>query len=391
MPTGPDPVRAIVLVNSLAGGGAERVVTRLLGAMASRAGAGAYRLALLDPVVAYELPAGVPVHVLGRRIRNRVWRMLAQVVSVVRLVRLVRRERPAAILSFMTRSNIVALAGRRLARAWPPTVVSERVAVSENYRGLCGLLARAAIRRLYPRADRVVAVSRGVAEELEALGVARGRVVVIPNPVDPDELEIQSRTGPPHRWADGRVPLLVGVGRLEPQKGFHVLLEALRRLRTGREVRLVVFGEGQARGALESQARRLGLAGSVEWVGFHPNPFPTVARADVFVLPSLWEGFPNALLEAMALGRAVVASDCRWGPRELLADGECGLLVPPAEPGALAAAIERLLASEPLRREYGERARRRAAAFALPGIAGRYLEVLESCLEAAAPPAPATL
>ncbi len=376
MNTAAEGTRAIILINSLASGGAERVVSRLLSFLARRDGPGAYHLALLEPRIAYDIPPGVPVHVLGRRFGSAACRLLGQAAAAVRLLRLVRRERPAAVLAFMTRSNAIALLGRRCVRGWPRTVVSERVAVSENYRGVSGAIARFLVRSLYRAADRVVAVSAGVAAELRAIGVPEGLVVVIPNPIDLAELEAGARAGVAHRWAAGPIPLLVSVGRLELQKGHSVLLEAVRRVRARREVRLVVFGEGPERAALEAETRRLGIAEAVEWAGFDPNPFPTLARADLFVLPSLWEGFPNALLEAMALGRAVVASDCPWGPRELLADGACGLLVPPADPAALAEAIERLLANESLRRDYGERARRRAAAFALPEIAGRYLEVL---------------
>ncbi len=370
-------VKAIFLVHALADGGAERVISRLLAALAEGSSPGTYRLAVFEPRITYPVPPGVVVHVLARGSRSLLGKLVTQVEAFVRFLLLVRRERPEAVISFMPRSNSINLAGKSSLRGWPRAIVSERVAVGQNYRGLVRLLVRGAVRRLYARADKVVAVSAGVAEELEALGVPRDRIAVIANPVAVEELERQAASGVPHAWTGLADPVLVSVGRLSRQKGYTVLLRALEQLRKRRAVRLVVFGQGPERIALEAEAAGLGVADAVAWAGFEPNPFPTVAKATVFVLPSLWEGFPNALLEAMALGRPVVASDCPWGPRELLEGGRYGVLVPPGDAGALAEAIDRFLHDGRLRREYGERARLRAMQYALPAIAARYAAVLE--------------
>lgn len=370
--------KAIFLIQSLDGGGAERVVSRLLAALASGSRPASYHLALLEPKVTYTVPDGVPVHVLAGSWRSSIGALVMQVRALVKLVRLVHREKPDAVISFMLRSNVINLVAKACVPRWPRTVVSERTSLKRSYIGRSARRIRLVVRWLYALADAIVAVSVGVADELKELGAPADRLVVIPNPVSVADLEAQAASGLPHPWSQRPGPLLVTVGRLSPEKGHAVLLRALRRVRERFPARLVVMGDGPERALLEAEAARLGVQDAVAWAGYNPNPFPTVARADVFVLPSLWEGFPNALLEAMALGRPVVATACHLGPRDLLGDGAHGLLVPPGDAEALAAGVERLLASEGLRREYGARARRRAADYALAGILERYRAVIET-------------
>lgn len=369
--------RVLFVIHSLSSGGAERVLSRLLCSLADGTGVGAYQVALLDPRITYPVPDGVQVHVLGTPGTSLAGKLVAQLRAFVDLVGLVHRERPDAVVSFMPRSNALNLLGKRWSKQWPRVIVSERTVVGRNYRGPERLLVRGLIRWCYGSADKVIAVARGVADELRQLGVPSDRIVVIPNPVLPEELAAQAGRAGPHPAAVGAAPLVVAVGRLSREKGYTVLLRALAMLAPKWPVRLIVFGEGPQAEELATEAESLGIQDRVTWAGFDPNPFPTVARADVFVLPSLWEGFPNALLEAMALGRPVVASDCEWGPRELLVGGSYGLLVPPGDADALAGALERLFADEPMRNAYGERARARAGEYDLPTIAGRYLAVIE--------------
>ncbi len=368
--------RALFVVHSMTRGGAERVVSRLLAVLAVGHDADAYAVAVLEPGAEYPVPPGVRIHVLGSAQRGLPSKVLGGVRAFVRLARLVRRERPDAVVSFMPRSNALNLLGRRCSRRWPRCVVSERVAVRENYRGLVGVLTRWLIRRWYRRADTVVAVSQGLGDELRGLGVPADRIVVIPNPIDMEAIAEQARLGEALPGPEGPGPLLVSAGRLAPQKGYPVLLEALAIVRRTRPARLVVLGDGPQRRDLDRESYRLGVGGAVVWAGRVANPFPTMARADVFVLPSLWEGFPNALLEAMALGKAVVAADCPWGPAELLGGGRYGILVPRGDPQALAAALDRLLSDEELRRSYGARARARAAEFAASAVAARYVAAI---------------
>jgi glycosyltransferase involved in cell wall biosynthesis len=275
----------------------------------------------------------------------------------------------------MPRGNLLNLLGRRLVPGWPRTIVSERIAVERNYRGSRRLPAIILFRWLYPSADSVIAVSAGVAQGLKQRGIPADRVAVIHNPVISEDLIMQADAGDAHPWASGPEPLLVAMGRLVSQKGYPTLLRALAKVRRTHPARLVVFGDGPDRPALEAEAQHLGIDQAVAWAGFAANPFPTLRSATLFVMPSLWEGFPNALLEAVALGLPVVATDCQWGPREMLGP-DSGLLVPPGDDAALAEAIRRLLGNDQLRREYGRRALERAKAFDAERTFQQYLSVI---------------
>jgi glycosyltransferase involved in cell wall biosynthesis len=204
------------------------------------------------------------------------------------------------------------------------------------------------MRRAYPSADAVVAVSQGVADEVrEQLGVPAERVHVISNPVVTPRVTEGAGEPLTHPWfAPDQPPVVLGVGRLAPQKGFDTLLRAFRIAREQRPCRLVILGEGDQRGALEALAGELGVAEDVALPGFVANPFPYMAQAGAFVLSSAWEGLPNVLIQAMALGTPAVATDCPSGPREILDGGRLGRLVAVGDAAAMAEGIVEALGGE---------------------------------------------
>jgi glycosyltransferase involved in cell wall biosynthesis len=297
--------------------------------------------------------------------------------AVPALAAYLARERPDALLSALSYSNLAALWARE--RAGVPV----RVAISEhNTLSVRSAHARARRWRVlplvesrwYPRADAILAVSEGVADDLaRTAGIARERIAVTYNPVVTDALEVAAREPIAHAWlAPGAPPVVLGVGKLKPQKGFDVLLRAFARVRAERAARLVILGEGSERRALERLARELGIAGEVALPGFVANPFAWMAKSAVFALSSRWEGLPSVLIEALACGCPVVSSDCPSGPAEILLRGRLGPLVPVGDDAALGAAIARALASP------GDPAARRARAgdFAVDRVAPRYLDAL---------------
>ena len=191
----------------------------------------------------------------------------------------------------------------------------------------------------YPRADILVGVSQGVCEGLhQLLGETAPPIRCIYSPMDMAGIKAQSREEPTHPWfRERRGKLLVSVGRLSRMKDHGTMLRALALLPA--EFRLVIFGEGKQRPRLATLVRELELAERVDFPGHSPNPFAHVARADLFVLSSSFEGFCNALLEALIVGTPAVSTDCPSGPREILDGGRYGPLVPVGEPRALADAI----------------------------------------------------
>jgi glycosyltransferase involved in cell wall biosynthesis len=203
------------------------------------------------------------------------------------------------------------------------------------------------IRLSYSRIERIIAVSAGVAEDTARIArVPRSSIAVIPNPVITPELAAQAGEPCDHPWLrPGEPPVIMGSGRFQRQKDFPTLLRAFARVRGGRVCRLIILGEGKGRAGLESLVRELGLSGEVDLPGFVPNPYPLIARAALFVLSSAWEGSPNVLTEALALGVPAVSTDCPSGPAEILGGGRFGPLVPVGDVAALADAMERTLAS----------------------------------------------
>ncbi|MBC8019488.1 MAG: glycosyltransferase [Verrucomicrobia bacterium] len=170
---------------------------------------------------------------------------------------------------------------------------------------------------------------------------------------------------------------IITSGRLTQQKGHDLLLQAFSRVCRVEPCKMIILGEGVLRGDLEHLACTLGIADRVVFAGWQQNPFRFLAMADIFVLSSHYEGFPNALLEAMALGLPVISTDCPTGPAELLDGGRYGLLVPPNDPDALANALLTLVRDRTQRQRYAGMSVERAAAFSLTGMVASYESLLE--------------
>lgn len=197
------------------------------------------------------------------------------------------------------------------------------------------------IRAFYRMADEVVAVSQGAADDMvRTAGLAADRVSVIYNPVITPGLLAARHAPPPHPWLEpGQPPVVLGVGRLTAQKDFPNLLRAFALVRRQRPARLIILGEGPDRAELEALVSQLGLGTDAVLPGYHPAVPAFMARAAVFVLSSAYEGLPTVLIEAMALTRSLVSTDCPSGPREILQHGRLGRLVPMRDPEALSQAI----------------------------------------------------
>lgn len=214
------------------------------------------------------------------------------------------------------------------------------------------------MRRLLREADTIVGVSAGVAEDLRTLaGPAAARVRMIHNPGYRAELAARAAEPSGHPWLDAAgPPVVLGVGKLKPQKDFPTLLRAFAALRRGRPARLVILGEGALESELRSLAKQLGVADDVDFAGFVRNPYPLYARAAALAHAAAWEGFGNVLVEALACGCPVVSTDCPSGPREILEGGRFGRLVPVGDAEALAGALAATLDDPPPRAMLRERA-----------------------------------
>jgi glycosyltransferase involved in cell wall biosynthesis len=296
--------------------------------------------------------------------------------SLPALMAYLLRERPVALLSVL-HANIIAVLAVRLTGVPTRVVVSERNNLSTESQHYADdprmrLMPRL-VRAVYPRADAVVTVSHGVADDLvSAANIPPERVKTVYNPIITPELRTKARQPLAHPWfAPGQPPVVLAVGRLSPQKDFATLLDAFARLRQTQSARLLILGDGEERAALEAQIERLGLRQDVGLPGFVANPYPYMAQAGVFVLSSRWEGLPGVLIEALYCGPPLVATDCPSGPKEILANGRHGRLVPVANAAALANALQAAL-SEQIPRPAPES----WYPFELETVVSEYLDVL---------------
>ncbi len=359
----PGRTRLLFLLPSLAGGGAERVVATLLRELDRERFAP--MLAVVDGrdgTWRAELPDDVPVRDLAcRRVRD----------ALPRVVALIRRERPDVVFSTLSHLNLALALVRPLLPAATRCVARESIVLGEAVdRMRRPALWRAAYRRLYPRFDAIVCQSEDMRRDLvERFGIPPAKATTIHNPVDAGRIRrLAGDAFPPPAHDPGRIAL-VAAGRLVPQKGFDVLLEAIA-LAGDARMHLTVLGDGPLRCALEAQAATLGIASRVRFAGFDPCPWPAFARADAFVLSSRYEGFPNVVLEALACGTPVIAVPAPGGLDEIAAATGGVRLAADLSAPALAQALRDFAATR------GEPVRIDLDAYGLRRIVARYEALL---------------
>jgi glycosyltransferase involved in cell wall biosynthesis len=238
--------------------------------------------------------------------------------------------------------------------------------------------------------DRMIACSEGVKSDLVTnFKVGPKKIDVIYSPVDVQKVAHMAAETVEHPWFLEKVPIVVTSGRFALEKNQGDLVKAFALVRRERPCRLVLLGNGEMKGSLAALVRDLEIAGDVLFLGFHENPFKFIARSTLFAFPSLFEAQGLALVEALAVGCPVVASDCPVGPREILAPGtkrpahfddieeaEYGLLVPVGNVEILAKAIQQLLDDDRLRGRYSHLGKERALHFGVGEMVGRYLKVI---------------
>jgi glycosyltransferase involved in cell wall biosynthesis len=293
------------------------------------------------------------------------------------LARHLEEARPDVLLAGKTHTNMLAIWGNRLASNSTRVVISERTSLSMEIRSAKKWRWRhvaALVGTLYPLADAITSVSEGVSDDLaETAGLARETITTIYNPVARPEIYEKANLQPDHPYFNaGGPPVVVAAGRLTEQKQFPVLLDAFARVRMQTDARLLILGEGRDRSSLQVKIQQLGLEPFVSMPGFSDNPYAHMAKAAVFVLSSAWEGLPGVLIEALVCGCPVVSCDCPSGPREILAGGKFGELVPVGDVDGLARAILTVLENPPDRQPL----RSRGAEFSLEASVEKYLAAL---------------
>lgn len=327
------PVMVSVFLPSLDGGGAERAFVDIANLLV----ADGYTV---DLVLASAHGVYLPLVQAGVRVIDlKCSRVIA---SLPKLRAYLRRESPIAMISALSHANVVAAGAHLVARVRTNLVVSERNTIPAGV-GTCSKewILRQLSRLAYRQATTVVAVSKGVAEDLQkVIGVAPEKIKVIYNPIDTADLVKKAAEPIAHPWLrDKEPPVILGIGRLTPQKDFGTLIKAFSEVRAKHHSRLIILGDGEQRAELELLACKLGVADDIWMPGFMENPFQWMRSATVFVLSSRYEGFPNVLVQALACGARVISTDCHSGPAEILSHGYPGRLFPVGNVSALSEAI----------------------------------------------------
>lgn len=330
------PNHIAIFLPSLAGGGAERVMLNLANFWANRG-------CKVDMVLVSA--HGIYLDQLSPKVRVIDLNASRTLSSLFGLVSYLRHNRPHAVLAAMEHANLVAIWARLIARVKTKVAVSVHCSLA-NYaqpgvsrlHKLLPLLAA----KFYKYADVRIAVSKGVAQEFsQVTNINSAAYTVIYNPITVAEGSLhQSQESILHPWfGSSGNPVILAAGRLSAQKDYATLLRAFALMKGEQKAKLMILGEGEKRDELECLAKHLGIDADVCFFGHVPNPYSYMTSATLFVLSSIYEGFGNVLVEAMACGTPVISTDCPYGPGEILQDGKYGALVPVGDVSALAEAM----------------------------------------------------
>ncbi len=342
----PRRIRIMLVIHDMVSGGAERLMNYIVRHLdPSRFEA---HLVLHRVDIAFPLPEGLSVYDLG------LTHPLKTLTAIDKLRSLLRSIRPQLLMAgALNPSLLCGEAVRGLAdRPVCVSLVVNNPQIEPGWR-------MPWVRRCYREFDHFIAVCGPLREMVIGVYpfIPAHCVHAWPTPVDVDKARREAGEG--SGLPRGKRARMVALGRLCSQKRYDIMFEALRQIRERQDVELVILGEGPLRGRLERYVDRLGLHDAVSMPGFSANPYPVLASADVYLMSSDYEGLPNVLMEAQALGVPVVSTDCPTGPAEIVAEGETGFLVPVGDAAAIACRAGDLLDDSALRERMGQAAGRR--------------------------------
>ncbi len=366
------------LINSMAGGGAERVLSILLKQMPRNGRQ--FFLITLDDKFYYEIPEDVIIIKLNNNLNNNFKKLLAIFLGAKKLKKIIKENNIDTVFSFLGRSNYINVLSKMLGSNHK-VYIGERVDPSQMHsaKNVIAIFNKLLTSVLYKKADVITTNSFGTKTSLvKDFSISPEKITVIYNPIDLTAIKKLSEEVLEMQYQSiFNNPVIINVARLEKQKDQEHLIRAFKKVKGEiKSAKLVILGEGELENPLKELAKELGLENDIYFIGWQKNPFKFLAKSKMFVLSSLWEGFPNTLIEAMALGLPVISTDCPSGPNEVIENGKNGLLVPVKDENKLAEAMIKVLKDSNLATQLGNNAKTRANDFDMAKIMGEYEEIL---------------
>jgi len=307
------------IIGTLANGGAERIVSNIVNYLPDNIHK---RVILFGEEAKEDYSCNSEIIYLDRERNQGIIKKLSLFLKRASIIKEHKKNNPTLrTISFLEYPNILNLYSYRNGK----TIISVRNHMSTKHKGLKGLMWKFSIRFAYKKADLIIAISKGVKLDLvKNFSINSDLIKVIYNPLDTELIKQMADESINYEYSKiFKNPVIITTGRLTDQKGQWHLIRALKKVKSKiPDAKLVILGKGNLKIYLESLAKGLGLADDVFLLGFQDNPFKFIKNSSVFVFPSLYEGFGNVLIEAMACGIPVISSDCPSGPREIIAPDE---------------------------------------------------------------------
>jgi glycosyltransferase involved in cell wall biosynthesis len=366
--------RIIIIINSLTGGGAEKIVTMLLHKLSRKK----YLITLLvfTDNFQYFIPEDIEIIILNKK------KIFGYILIIFRLKKIFTQKEPFCIISFLFRVNLVTIIAKKLSKVNSALIISERnnltssIMKSKIYWRIAGSYL---IKKLYPLSTAIITPSKGVKKDLvDNFNIKSSKIHMIYNGIDIREISEAAREIPDHGWYQNKnYPIIIGMGRLVKHKGFFDLINAFAEVSRYIKCYLVILGEGKELGNLKNLCKNLKIEKEVSFPGFQNNPYPFLSHSDIFVLPSYFEGFPNVILEAMVCGVPVISTKCHYGPEELITNNVNGILIPVGNKASLVSSLKKLINSEQLRYFLSENAKDRSSSFKIENMISDYERIID--------------
>jgi len=365
--------KIMFVITSLVAGGAEHVVVNLINNLDRNK----YEIFLVVFEKKLDLKKNlkIPIRIVCLNKKTR-WDFLK---IILKLMKTIRESKPNIIISFLQYTNIVTMLSVLFQKRDHTVIISER-SYPRRYLvyGRFRYLKKWLMNFTYKRADKIVAVSKVIKNVLETyFNIPPEKIKVIYNPIALKEIKFKSKKPVEHPFfKEKNTQVIISVGRLIKLKRYDMLLKSFSLIvKSKKAARLIILGKGILKKELENLALKLGINNFVSFVGYKDNPYAWMSKADVFVLSSDYEGFPNVLIESMACGVVVVSTDCFSGPREIITNGKNGILVMPGDYKKLSKEILDLLNDEKKRKRLSVAAKKRIQNLEVKKIVAQYVDL----------------